>query len=333
MVIDQQFLMLAGLAVVAVVAVFYALSYNSLAQQKKASQRMKNLRVDPKTKVRAQAKKMDEKQRRKMREESLKTLDAKKSQNEKAEKPGLQQRMTQAGVTISLRQFHTYSIMFGVVTTVILFLLLRTPLHYAVGIGIVFGFGLPRWVISFLRGRRFKKFTAAFPGAIDVIVRGIRSGLPLHDCLRIIASDADEPVRSEFKKLVEATQVGLTVPEAAQRLYENVPTSETNFFAIVISIQNAAGGNLSEALANLSNVLRERRKMADKIKAFANEAKSSGMIIGSLPFVVAGAIQVTSPGYLNPLFTTSGGNKTLLVSATLMGVGIFATKKIMSFKF
>ena len=166
-----------------------------------------------------------------------------------------------------------------------------------------------------------------------MIVRGVRSGLPLNDCLRIIANDSDEPIKSEFQKVIEAGQLGISTPEAVGRLYQSVPTSETNFFAIVIAIQSQAGGNLSEALSNLSRVLRERRKMSDKIKAVSSEAKASAGIIGSLPFVVAGLVSITTPGYMDALFTTTGGNKVLLFCAASMAFGIFIMKKMINFKF
>ena len=145
--------------------------------------------------------------------------------------------------------------------------------------------------------------------------------------------DADEPVRGEFKKMTEATQMGISVPEACDRLYESIPTPETNFFSIVIAIQSSAGGNLSEALSGLSNVLRQRRQMADKIKAFSTEAKTSAAIIGALPFVVALAVFFTTPGYLDALWETQSGKNTLLFIAGSMALGIGIMKKMINFKF
>ena len=333
MILDQQFFIILGGALTLVLVLFFAFNKNSLATQKKASQRMKSMQVDPKTKQRAAANVKDEKQRRKMREESLKTLDAKQAANADVTRPNLATRLSQAGMDTTVKKFYTSSVIFGVVVAFLSLIFGGLPILFAIGLGFVAGFGVPRWFVNFKRKRRFKKFTLAFPGAIDVIVRGIKSGLPLNDCLRIIASDAEEPVRGEFRKIVDSTQVGLSVPEAVERLYESIPTSETNFFAIVINIQSSAGGNLSEALGNLSNVLRERRKMSDKIKAFSTEAKASGMIIGSLPFVVAGLVALTTPGYMDPLFTTYAGNKVLLVCVALLVIGIAAMKKMISFKF
>jgi len=237
---NMQFLILIGLGALVIGALLYALFYNSIENRKKTSKRMKSLQVDPKTKARAQTRKMDEKQRRRMREESLKLVDQKKEQGKEASKPVLSVRLQQAGLETTPRTFYIICFVVGLISFILSFLILRLPWYIALGIPFVTGFGLPNWVVNFLRNRRLRKFTMAFPNAIDVIVRGIRSGLPLNDCIRIIANDSEEPVRSEFRKVVEATQVGLTMPEACQRLYENVPTSETNFFGIVISIQASA---------------------------------------------------------------------------------------------
>lgn len=331
--IDTTFLIIAALLIVLFGAIFYAFSYNSIARQKKASARMKSLQVDPKTRQKQQTKKVDEKARRKMREDALKTVEKKANAEKEAANPPFPVKMTQAGLTMKMGTFYIYSVVAGFIATILVVLFTPMPLYVAPMVGVVVGFGLPRWVVGWLRNRRFNKFTLVFPNAIDVITRGIKSGLPLNDCMRIIAKDADEPVRGEFVKMIEAIQLGMTVPEAAQRMYHNVPTAETNFFAILLSIQSGAGGNLSEALGNLSKVLRERRKMSDKIKAVSMEAKTSAGIIGSLPIVVAILVTITSPGYLDPLFSTPGGHKILAGSALLMAFGIFVMKKMINFKF
>jgi tight adherence protein B len=198
-----------------------------------------------------------------------------------------------------------------------------------IGIGAV---GVPRWTLAFLSKRRLNKFINVFPEAIDIIIRGIKAGLPLGDCLRIIASEAAEPVRGEFRQIVETQALGLPVSEAVERLAMRVPTSETSFFAIVISIQQKAGGNLSEALANLSTVLRERKKMKGKIQAFSSEAKASAMIIGSLPFAVGGMVYLTSPKYISLLWTTSTGEVVLVGAGLWMAIGIFVMRNMINFE-
>ena len=326
-------LALFGLGAVIIGTLIYALFYNSISNGKKSSQRMKSLQADKSTKKANQVKRVDDKQRRRARENTLKNVEDQRAAGKKAASPSLKMRMTQAGMTMTIKKYFTICIIVFFVTLFITLLIVRLPWYIGIGAAVTVGFGIPYWVVNFKRKRRFNSFTKVFPNAIDVIVRGIRSGLPLNDCLRIIANDADEPVRSEFRKIVEASQMGITVPEACDRLYESVPTPETNFFAIVIAIQSTAGGNLSEALGNLSNVLRERRKMADKVKAFSTEAITSAAIIGSLPFIVGILVALSSPGYIDPLFTEPGGHKVLLFCAGSMMFGIFIMKKMINFKF
>lgn len=331
MIFDIQFLILVVLILLLIGALVYVFFFKEIEANNKTAKRMSNLRTDPKDRAKSMSSRVDEKQRRKMREDSMKTLEAAKSND--ASRPNLHSRISQAGLNISMRKFIVFSVIAGIVGTFISLLIFGLAWYMAIGAGIVIGVGLPRWVVNFIRKRRFNKFTKEFPNAIDIIIRGIRSGLPLNDCIKIIANDAEEPVKGEFVKLIEATQVGLTMPEATARLYESIPTSETNFFAIVISIQASAGGNLSEALSNLSKVLRERRKMADKIQSVSMEAKTSAGIIGSLPFAVAMMMVLVSPGYIDPLFETTSGHKILLVCAGLMGFGIAVMKKMINFKF
>jgi tight adherence protein B len=139
-------------------------------------------------------------------------------------------------------------------------------------------------------------------------------------------------VRSEFRRIVESQQVGLSIPEAAMRMTETMPCPEAGFFGIVIQIQQQAGGNLSEALGNLSRVLRERKKMKAKVQALSMEAKASAVIIGALPFIVAFLVYLSSPNYIMPLFTTSTGHLILLVSGVWMMIGIFVMRSMMNFE-
>jgi tight adherence protein B len=192
--------------------------------------------------------------------------------------------------------------------------------------------GLPRWFVSFRRSRRVKAFLDEFPNALDVIVRAVKSGLPLNDGVRLIANESPEPVKTEFRRIVESQQLGLSIPEAAMRMSETMPCPEANFFGIVIQIQSQAGGNLSEALGNLSRVLRDRKKMKAKVQALSMEAKASAAIIGALPFIVAFLVYLSSPNYIMPLFTTSTGHLILGVSGLWMSIGIFVMKRMMNFE-
>ncbi len=163
-------------------------------------------------------------------------------------------------------------------------------------------------------------------------MRGIKSGLPVGDCLRIIASEAREPLKGEFRAIIEAQSLGLSVTDAVGRLTKRMPIQEANFFVIVIQIQQKAGGNLSEALGNLSRVLRERKKMKAKVAAMSMEAKASAAIIGSLPFIVAFMVQIASPGFITPLFTTQTGHMMLLGSAFWMMCGIIMMRSMINFE-
>ncbi len=321
-----------GLVVLTVVCLGYGIFYSTFENAKKSEARMQKVN-SAKQVVTRDGKVVDKKTQRKKREDTLKSVEMQRAAGKKADNPPLNMKLVQAGMDISVQKFYMVSAILGAGVFVLFSVFAAAPLWMSAAAAFVAGFGLPRWFVTFKRKRRFRAFIMIFPNAVDIIVRGIRSGLPLGDCLKIIAKDSDEPVRGEFQKMIEAQQMGITVPQACERLYESVPTAETNFFAIVIAIQSQAGGNLSEALGGLSKVLRERRKMADKIKAVSSEAKTSAIIIGSLPFVVAGLVFVTTPDYLMPLFTTSGGHKTLAGCAISMTAGILIMKKMINFKF
>ena len=258
--------------------------------------------------------------------QSLKDLE----QRESASKLTLEMRLVHAGLGWSRKRFYVASVALGVVLAVFAFVVTESPLA-ALGVGFSGALGLPRWVLGFLKKRRIKKFIEELPNAIDVIVRGIRSGLPVSDCMRVIARESAEPVRSEFRSLVEAQAVGISIGDACAKLYERVPVAEASFFAIVVGIQQKSGGNLSEALGNLSRVLRERRKMVGKIQAMSMEAKASAAIIGALPFIVATLTWLSSPQYIALLWTTQTGKIGLLASGIWMMIGIWAMRRMIQF--
>ena len=205
----------------------------------------------------------------------------------------------------------------------------------AAGIGFVGAFGLPRWLLSFFKKRRESKFLNAFPDAVDIVVRGVKAGLPLLDCMKMITVEAPEPLKSEFRAIIETQAIGIPLGEACGKLYERMQVPEANFFGIVIAIQQKAGGNLAEALGNLSRVLRDRKKMKGKIQAMSQEAKASASIIGALPVAVMTLVWVTSPQYINLLFTEPLGNVMLVGSVMWMSMsmGILVMKKMINFDF
>jgi tight adherence protein B len=241
-------------------------------------------------------------------------------------------RIAQAGLTWSKQKFMMVSAGIGVVMF-LAGLLSSAGLIVAAVLGFVGALGMPRWLLSFLRKRREARFINAFPDAIDVIVRGVKAGLPLLDCLKVIAMESPEPVKSEFRKIVETQAVGMPLGEACGKLYEKMPVAESNFFGIIVSIQQKSGGNLAEALGNLSRVLRDRKKMKGKITAMSQEAKASAAIIGSLPFFVIVIVYITAPDYISILWTEALGRVILVCGAFWMTMGMMVMKKMINFDF
>jgi tight adherence protein B len=267
-------------------------------------------------------------QRRKQIMDQLKESDRK----ERKARVTMAAKLRQAGLSMKMRTFIIFSVMSGLAFGLIALVLGLNPL-LTIGVALITGVGLPRWVVGFLGKRRMKKFSGEFANAVDVIVRGIKSGLPVHDCFKIIARESPAPLGPEFQRLVEGLGVGLTLSQALDRMYERMPTPELRFFAIVIAIQQKTGGNLAEALGNLSAVLRARRMMGEKIKAMSSEAVASAGIIGSLPPAVMMIVMITTPAYMILLFTDPRGQIMLLISAMWMSMGIFVMKRMISFKF
>ena len=271
------------------------------------------------------------KDRRKKLEESLTKLDERQKENKKKQKHTMAQKIEQAGLTITIQQFYLGSVLCALVLGAV-GVISGQEIPVSAGMFVVGGLGLPRWFVGMAKKRRQKKFITEFSNAIDVIVRGVKSGLPVNECLKIIARESPAPVNEEFHILVESLRVGLSLDQALERMYERMPVQEVNFFAIVLMIQQKTGGNLAEALGNLSNVLRSRKMMEGKIKALSSEAKASAMIIGALPFLVGGAVHMSAPEYLAPLFTTTNGNFLLLGAGIWMSIGIFIMKNMIAIK-
>jgi len=306
--------------------VAWVLLYPILSGERKAERRMASVaRSEPVARPVRGA----QKPRREQIEGTLKELE---QRQKKAKRPPLSVRLGQAGLSWSKRQFIVVSVVIGFVAFVIGFLA-GGGIISAVAFGFAGGFGIPNWLLKFLKKRREAKFLNGLPDAVDVIVRGIKAGLPLLDSMKLIATEAPEPIRSEFRGIIETQTVGIPLGEASLKLYERIPVAEANFFGIVISIQQRAGGNLSEALGNLSRVLRDRKKMKAKIKAMSQEAKASAAIIGSLPLIVMGLVWFTSPGYIDLLWTDPTGRVMLACSGIWMSIGIFVMRKMINFDF
>ncbi len=321
-----QTLALFFLVALAIGGVAWVFLYPLLSGERHAEKRRASVaRSEPVARVSRGA----QKSRREQVEETLKQIDVK---SKKPKSPPLTTKIAQAGLSWSKQRFMITGGVLGLVAFVLVFAV-GGGLVPAVAIGFAAAFGVPMWMLSFLKKRRENKFLNSFPDAVDVIVRGIKSGLPLLDSLKIIATDAPEPARSEFRSIIETQTIGMPIGEACVKLYERMPLPEANFFGIVISIQQKAGGNLSEALGNLSGVLRDRKKMKAKIQAMSMEAKASAVIIGSLPIAVGFLVYLTSPGYIELLFTTDLGRFMIVGSAMWMGMGVLVMKKMINFDF
>lgn len=315
------------LAMVATGGVAYVLIYPYLSGDARGEKRHREIATPEPTKRRVE--RTSAANRRDAVVQSLKEIERKEKAQKKLTLPA---RIAHAGLSWSPTRYYIISAIVGFTVALAASIGLRSlPLGLLAGVAA--GGGLPLWYLSFLRSRRLKKFQDEFPNAIDVIVRGVKSGLPLGDCIRIVSVEAAEPVRSEFRKIIEAQSIGMTAGEACGKLYQSMPTSEANFFGIVVQIQAKTGGSLSDAFGNLSKVLRERKKMKGKISALSMEAKASAAIIAALPFLVSGFITVSNPSYMLVLFTTQTGKLLIAASLFWMFLGVMMMRKMIRFDF
>jgi tight adherence protein B len=323
----MQALALAFLAAAAIGGLAWVFIYPLISGEKKAENRRASVaKSEP---VAARQVQKDQRSRREQVEGSLKEVEARR---QKEKSVSLSTRLMQAGLDWTPQKFMIAS---GILAAVCFALAMFAGggLLGAVGMAFAAGFGLPRWLLSFLKKRREKAFLRALPDAVDVIVRGIKAGLPLFESIKVVAADAPEPLKGEFLSIIETQAIGMPLGEACVRLYERMPVPEANFFGIVIAIQQKSGGNLSEALGNLSKVLRDRKKMAEKIQAMSMEAKASAGIIGSLPPIVMLLVYLSTPEYISLLWTHPTGQLMLVGCAVWMTIGILVMKKMINFDF
>jgi tight adherence protein B len=322
----MQSIALFFLASFAVGGVVWVFVYPILSGERKAEQRMANV---AKAEPAARVTRVNQKSRRDVIENTLKEFE---ERHKKSKNIPLSVRIAQSGLPWSKRQF--FWISGGIAAVMFIFgLLTGGGLLVSATLGGVGAFGLPRWLLSYFKKRREAKFLYAFPDAVDIIVRGVKAGLPLLDCLKMITTESPEPVKSEFRAIVETQAIGMPLGEACGKIYEHVPVPEANFFGIVVSIQQRSGGNLAEALGNLSRVLRDRKKMKAKIQAMSQEAKASASIIGALPVAVMTLVYVTSPNYISLLWTEPLGRVMLAASVVWMSMGVLVMKKMINFNF
>lgn len=332
--LDGTVLAFVALAALSAGALIYGLMFTSIENERNAGKRLELIKRAETDRVAVKASRdrlAEAAKRRRTVQELLKEIETRqKSRDVSLKKPPLKVQLKQAGLDLTVERFYLYSAVCGFVVAFVVFIF-GAPLLVVAGALVAGALGLPRWAVGFIRARRVKAFLEEFPNALDVVVRAVKSGLPLNDGVRLIAAELPEPVRTEFRRIVEGQQLGLSLPDAVLRMPETMPCPEASFFGIVIQIQSQAGGNLSEALGNLSKVLRDRKKMKAKIQALSMEAKASAVIIGALPFLVAFLVYLSSPNYIMPLFTHPTGHLILVVSGIWMSMGIFVMRKMMNF--
>ena len=243
----------------------------------------------------------------------------------------LSMRLHRTGKNWTLSQYAYVSAGLALFITILLFLKTGAVM-LALGLGLLVGAGLPHMVVNFFIKRRNGQFTAKFPDAIELLVRGLRSGLPVTETLGVVASEVPGPVGEEFKLVTERIKIGKTMEEGLQDTADRLNTPEFSFFCITLAIQRETGGNLAETLSNLADVLRKRAQMKLKIRAMSSESKASAYIVGSLPFIVFGMIYWINPKYLGGFFTDDRLIMIGLGGAVWMSLGAFIMAKMVSFE-
>ncbi|WP_417688021.1 type II secretion system F family protein [Roseibium sp.] len=322
----------AALAAICIGGIVYALFQPMLSGVKRRDERM-NVITSRSQSVEARKKLKDGDRRRRSVQDQLKEFEERqRKKQQKRDSVSLNERMEQAGLSWEMKHFVFFSIASGIVF-LIGGLVFAQNLLVALGLGFAGAIGFPRWFVNYKRRKRFNAFLDELPGAVDIIVRGVKAGLPLGDCIKIVAREAAEPVATEFGKIVETQVMGVSLTDAVLRLPTRVPVAEANFFAIVVSIQQKSGGGLSEALGNLSKVLRGRKSMKRKITALSSEAKASAMIIGSLPFIVSGLLYLIAPDYVSLLFERTTGQLIVAGGLFWMFCGIMVMRNMINFDF
>jgi len=272
----------------------------------------------------------DQNSKRKQIEDSLSKIEEREKHKKKKSR-SLEMKLVQADWAVTKELFTLVSIGLAILFGGLPFIMGMKPL-LCLGLAVFFGFGLPRFVLNFIITRRQKKFINNFADAMDVVVRGVRTGLPLGDCLKIIAHESPDPLGAEFRKVVEGEALGIPIDICLEQMHDRMPLPEVNFFSTVLKIQRTSGGNLGESLSNLSTVLRGRKILREKIKALSSEAKASAIIIAALPVVVMGLVTIMAPDYMEDLYYTTTGQRNLMIGAGMMVVGVVTMRKMINFK-
>jgi len=273
-----------------------------------------------------------EKHRRKNIQKAIEAFERRQqSSTMDPENPSFPVLLEQSGLLWPRRQYFIVSASVSFIA-ILLLLVVGVPMFIALLAGAVGGLGVTYLFVRFMRTRRQKLFVDQLPEALDVIVRGVRSGFPVTDCIATVAEEHEDPVRSEFKRVIDFQKVGVPLGAACMKLYEYMPVPEVNFIGIAVSVQQSTGGNLGEILANLAGVLRDRKRMRNKIQSVSQEAKTSAFIIASLPVGVSAAITYLAPEYMEPLWNTTYGNIILVVAVVLMLCGVSVMSRMINFE-
>lgn len=242
----------------------------------------------------------------------------------------LREQLRRAGLRLELRHYLLLNAGLALAAAVFVWAAGLPKIAMPLAAAIV-GLGLPKMVVTLLANRRTSRFTGQFAEALDVIVRGLRTGLPLGECIAAIGHDMPAPLGAEFRLITENQRLGLSLKEAMERAVEHMPTADFKYFSIVLAIQQQTGGNLAETLAKLAEMLRTRKRMRDKIKSYSSEATASAAIIGSLPIVVMLLMLLVGRDYIMVLFTTDTGHFLIAVGAVTMLVGALVMRKMIHF--
>jgi tight adherence protein B len=243
----------------------------------------------------------------------------------------LRTRLEQTGKDISLGKYAMVCI--GVTLLIGILMVMRgAPLALSLLLGLFFGVGGPHFIIGRMIKRRINKFNTNFPDAIELMVRGLRSGLPITETLGIVASEIQGPVGIEFRMVSDKMKIGRTMEVALQETADRLGTAEFQFFVITLAIQRETGGNLAETLSNLSDVLRKRAQMKLKIRAMSSESKASAYIVGSLPFIVFGLVYMMNPHYMGGFFTDQRLEVAGIGGMIWMGMGAGIMAKMVNFE-
>jgi tight adherence protein B len=240
-------------------------------------------------------------------------------------------RLERTGRGWTVTQYLYASLGLALALTVLIYLKSGAAM-LSLGVGVLGGAGLPHMAVGHFGKKRLANFTAKFPDAIELLVRGLRSGLPVTETLGVVAHEIPGPVGIEFRGVVERIKIGRTMEEALQETADRLGTPEFQFFDITLAIQRETGGNLAETLSNLADVLRKRAQMKLKIKAMSSESKASAYIVGALPFIVFGLIYWVNPGYIDGFFSEDRLIIAGLGGLVWMSIGGFIMAKMVSFE-